>query len=185
MQQRRVLTEDSMRDALRLARECVNSSAVARTLGNPRLHTELCAKDGRCRRNGVVRLMKKYPMTTRPLRRFVVTTDSDQALRGAPNPGKRPFPADVSNQKGRADLTRLGRARAGSNRLSWSLSSPGACSAGRWATRWNAHGCLPPSTWPSRQENPLRGYYATAAGGTRRPVAITKRLSRKAQPQAA
>jgi transposase InsO family protein len=75
------------------------------TYGSPRLHKELREKGIRCRRNRLVRLMKKHQITARPLRRFVVTTDRDHALPVADNLLKRQFTADTPNRKWTADIT--------------------------------------------------------------------------------
>jgi transposase InsO family protein len=54
------------------------------TYGSPRLHQEMREKGIRCSRNRLVRIMRKYEITARPLRRFVVTTDSEHDLSSPP-----------------------------------------------------------------------------------------------------
>jgi transposase InsO family protein len=75
------------------------------TYGSPRLHTELLKQGIRLSRNRLVRLMRKYEITARPLRRFVVTTDSDPALPVAENLLNRQFSADAPNRKWTCDIT--------------------------------------------------------------------------------
>jgi putative transposase len=75
------------------------------TYGSPRLHKELREKGIRCSRNRLVRLMRKYQITARPLRRFVVTTDSDHVLPVAENLLDRQFTAEAPNTKWTADIT--------------------------------------------------------------------------------
>jgi putative transposase len=73
--------------------------------GSPRLHKELREKGIRCSRNRLVRLMQKYHITARPLRRFVVTTDSDHDLPVADNLLNRQFTAETPNTKWTADIS--------------------------------------------------------------------------------
>jgi putative transposase len=73
--------------------------------GSPRLHRELLEKGIRCSRNRLVRLMRKHQITARPLRRFVVTTDSGHTLPVADNKLNRQFTAEAPNRKWTADIT--------------------------------------------------------------------------------
>jgi putative transposase len=73
--------------------------------GSPRLHRELVEKGIRCSRNRLVRLMRKHQITARPVRRFVVTTDSGHTLPVAENVLNRQFTAEAPNRKWTADLT--------------------------------------------------------------------------------
>ena len=75
------------------------------TYGSPRLHRELTKKQIRCSRNRLVRIMHKYQITARPLRRFVVTTHSDHAFPVADNLLKRQFTAEAPNTKWTCDIT--------------------------------------------------------------------------------
>lgn len=75
------------------------------TYGSPRLYKDLRAAGIRCSRNRLVRIMSKYQITARPLRRFVVTTDSSHALPIADNVLNRQFTADAPNTKWSADIT--------------------------------------------------------------------------------
>lgn len=73
--------------------------------GSPRLYQELCEKGIRIGRHRLVRIMRKYQITARPLRRFVVTTDSDHDLPVADNRLNRQFTAEAPNTKWTADIT--------------------------------------------------------------------------------
>lgn len=53
--------------------------------GSPRVHDELKARDVRCGRNRVARLMRLEGLRSRKRRRFRVTTNSDHAHAPAPN----------------------------------------------------------------------------------------------------
>ena len=75
------------------------------TYGSPRLHKELREKGIRCSRNRLVRIMRKYEITARPLRRFTVTTDSDHSVPVAPNLLERQFTAEAPSRKWTADIT--------------------------------------------------------------------------------
>jgi putative transposase len=66
---------------------------------------ELREKGIRCSRNRLVRLMKKHQITARPLRRFMVTTQSDPGLPVAENLLGRQFSTEASNHKWTADIT--------------------------------------------------------------------------------
>ena len=73
--------------------------------GSPRLHRELLEKGIRCSRNRLVRLMRKNQITARPVRRFIVTTDSGHTLPVADNLLNRQFTAEAPNRKWTADIT--------------------------------------------------------------------------------
>ena len=75
------------------------------TYGSPRLHRELRKQGIRLSRHRLVRIMRKYVITARPLRRFVVTTDSNHALPVAENILHRQFAAAAPNTKWTADMT--------------------------------------------------------------------------------
>ena len=75
------------------------------TYGSPRLHKELREKGIPCSRNRLVRIMRKYEITARPLRRFTVTTDSDHSVPVAPNLLERQFTAEAPSRKWTADIT--------------------------------------------------------------------------------
>lgn len=75
------------------------------TYGSPRLYKELREKGVGLSRNRLVRIMRKYQITARPLRRFVVTTDSNHALPIAENRLNRQFYADAPNGKWTCDIT--------------------------------------------------------------------------------
>jgi putative transposase len=75
------------------------------TYGSPRLLRELCKRGIRCSRHRLVRIMRKYEITARPLRRFVVTTDSDHDLPVAQNRLGRQFTAEAPNQKWTGDIS--------------------------------------------------------------------------------
>src|SRR4051794_35958942 len=63
------------------------------TSGSPRFYKELRENGLLCSRNRLVRIMRKYEITARPLRRFVVTTHSDHDLPVADNLLNRQFRA--------------------------------------------------------------------------------------------
>jgi putative transposase len=75
------------------------------TYGSPRLHRELKKKAICCSRKRLVRIMRKYAISARPLRRFVVTTDHAPALPVAPNRLNRQFRAETPKAKWTADIT--------------------------------------------------------------------------------
>jgi len=75
------------------------------TYGSPRLHKALREKGIRLGRNRLVRIMRKYQITARPLRRFVMTTASDPKLPVAENRLNRQFSADAPNTKWSCDIT--------------------------------------------------------------------------------
>jgi putative transposase len=75
------------------------------TYGSPRLHRELLKQDIRIGQHRLVRIMRKYEITARPLRRFKVTTDSDHDLPVAPNVLDRQFHADAPDTKWTCDIT--------------------------------------------------------------------------------
>lgn len=75
------------------------------TYGSPRLHRELLKQGIRIGRHRLVRIMRKYEITARPLRRFRVTTDSDHDLPVAYNVLDRQFSSDAPNTKWTCDIT--------------------------------------------------------------------------------
>lgn len=75
------------------------------TYGSPRLHRKLLQQGIRLSRHRLVRIMRKYEITARPLRRFVVTTDSNHELPVAENVLNRQFAATAPNTKWTADIT--------------------------------------------------------------------------------
>ena len=77
------------------------------TYGSPRIYQELRAKEVACSRNRVARLMQKYEITARPLRRYVTTTDSNHPLPVAPNRLEQRFTAEEPNTHWSADITYL------------------------------------------------------------------------------
>lgn len=77
------------------------------TYGSPRIHQELRAKEVACSRNRVARVMRKYEVTARPLRRTTATTDSNHSLPLAPNLLGRKFSVEEPNTHWSADITYL------------------------------------------------------------------------------
>jgi transposase InsO family protein len=77
------------------------------TYGSPRIYRELRAKEVACSRNRVARLMRKYEITARPLRRYVATTDSNHPLPVAPNRLGQRFTAEEPDTHWSADITYL------------------------------------------------------------------------------
>jgi putative transposase len=77
------------------------------TYGSPRIHQELRDDNVACGRNRVARIMRKYQITARPLRRFVRTTDSSHSLPGASNLLQQKFTVEDPNTRWSADITYL------------------------------------------------------------------------------
>lgn len=77
------------------------------TYGSPRVYRECKARGLACGRNRVARLMRKYQISARPLRRFVVTTDSKHDLPIAQNRVDRQFSVEAPNHVWSADITYL------------------------------------------------------------------------------
>jgi putative transposase len=77
------------------------------TYGSPRITQELRAREVSCSRNRVARLMRKHAITARPVRRFVVTTDSRHALPVAANLLEQRFTVEQPNTHWSADITYL------------------------------------------------------------------------------
>lgn len=77
------------------------------TYGSPRVYQECKARGLPCGRNRVARLMQKYQISARPLRRFVLTTDSKHALPVADNRLDRQFSVEAPNRVWSADITYL------------------------------------------------------------------------------
>jgi transposase InsO family protein len=77
-----------------------------RIYGAPRVHRELCARQVRCSKNTVAKLMRKASLRSKMHRRFVVrTTDSRHAHPIAPNTLNRQFEQAQPNQAWAADIT--------------------------------------------------------------------------------
>lgn len=77
------------------------------TYGSPRIHQELRSHRVACGRNRVARIMRKYQITARPLRRSVKTTDSSHAHPVASNLLKQKFRVEEPNTHWSADITYL------------------------------------------------------------------------------
>jgi putative transposase len=77
------------------------------TYGSPRIHQELRAQAVACSLNRVARVMRKYEITARPLRRYVTTTDSNHPLPVALNRLGQRFTAEQPNTHWSADITYL------------------------------------------------------------------------------
>lgn len=83
------------------------------TYGSPRIHQELRAHEVACSRNRVARIMgelkimRKYQVTARSLRRSVKTTDSSHGLPVAANLLKQQFRVEKPNTCWSADITYL------------------------------------------------------------------------------
>lgn len=75
------------------------------TYGSPRVWRECQQRGLACGRNRVARLMQKYQMSARPLRRSVLTTDSTHALPVADNRLDRQFEVEAPNRVWLADIT--------------------------------------------------------------------------------
>ena len=77
------------------------------TYGSPRITQELWAKEVACSQNRVARIMRKYEITARPLRRYVTTTDSAHPLPVSPNRLGQQFTVEEPNTHWSADITYL------------------------------------------------------------------------------
>jgi transposase InsO family protein len=86
---------------------------VDRSYGSPRMQEELLARDFRCGRHRVARLMQVHGIRAKQARRFQVTTDSRHSFTIAPNRLDRQFAAAAPNRIWMGDLTFIPRARAG------------------------------------------------------------------------
>jgi transposase InsO family protein len=75
--------------------------------GSPRVHAALVADGVHVSRKRVIRLMQEQGLRGRGRRRFVVTTDSENAENIAPNLLDRDFTATAPNQKWAGDVTFL------------------------------------------------------------------------------
>ena len=75
------------------------------TYGSPRIHVELRARDERCGKNRVARLMREAEIRSKVRRKFRVTTDSSHSLPVAPNLLDQRFVATHPNEIWLADIT--------------------------------------------------------------------------------
>ena len=73
--------------------------------GSPRIHEDLIAEGETCGVNRVVRLMKKADIESKMARKFVVTTDSRNTSKPAPDLLKRRFSVDKHNEAWVSDTT--------------------------------------------------------------------------------
>jgi transposase InsO family protein len=78
---------------------------VDRSYGSPRMQEELLARDFRCGRHRVARLMQVHGIRAKQARRFQVTTDSRHSFTIAPNRLDRQFAAAAPNRIWMGDLT--------------------------------------------------------------------------------
>jgi putative transposase len=78
-----------------------------RSYGSPRLQRALANEGTRVGRHRVMRLMRREGLRARPVRRFVVTTDSRGTWAPAPHRLAREFTAQRPHQRWVADLTYL------------------------------------------------------------------------------
>ena len=101
-QSQRSREEQNLLDEIRAAHQESRGS-----YGSPRVYQELRAKDIACSRNRVARVMRKYEITARPLRRYVTTTDSAHPLPVALNRLEQKFSAEGPNTRWSADITYL------------------------------------------------------------------------------
>jgi putative transposase len=77
------------------------------TYGSPRIYHDLRTDDICCSRNRIARLMRNHGITARPLRRRVVTTDSEHNLPVAPNLLAQNFVVKQLGTHWSADMTYL------------------------------------------------------------------------------
>jgi len=76
-----------------------------RIYGSPRITAELRAKDIRCTKNRVARLMRENQIVAKTKRRFRITTDSKHRLAISPNLLHQDFTADACHKKWTGDIT--------------------------------------------------------------------------------
>lgn len=76
-----------------------------RSYGSPRMQKELVARDFRCGRHRVARLMQAHGIRAKQGRRFQVTTESRHSFAIAPNRLGRQFAAAAPNRVWMGDLT--------------------------------------------------------------------------------
>jgi putative transposase len=77
------------------------------TYGSPRIHQELRSQEIACSPNRIARIMRKYQITARPLRRSVKTTDSSHGQPVASNLLDQQFSVEKPNTRWSADITYL------------------------------------------------------------------------------
>ena len=99
-QTRRAREEETL---LRMIRCCHQQSRG--TYGSPRIWQECRAEGVRCSENRIARIMRKYRITARPLRRAVKTTDSAHGLPVAGNVVNRAFAVQQKNTVWSGDIT--------------------------------------------------------------------------------
>ncbi len=76
-----------------------------KTYGSPRITAELRAKDIRCGKNRVARLMRENQIAAKTKRRFRITTDSKHRLAISPNLLHQDFTARARHKKWTGDIT--------------------------------------------------------------------------------
>jgi transposase InsO family protein len=107
--------------------------------GSPRVHDELRARDVRCGRNRVARLMRLEGLRSRKRRRFRVTTNSDHTHAPAPNLVERLFAVGqqmAADRSGFPTLPTLLRVKVGCISQWSSISRTEWSSAGPRNERW-------------------------------------------------
>lgn len=99
----RSLREKRDQELLELIREIFEASR--RTYGSPRIYRELKAREVRCSRQRVERLMRESGITPPPKKKFRKTTDSDHPFPPAPNLLDREFSCSEPNRRWAGDVT--------------------------------------------------------------------------------
>jgi transposase InsO family protein len=73
--------------------------------GSPKIHKDLVAEGEQCSENRVARLMKQSDIKSKMARKFVITTDSKNTLKPAPDLLKRQFTVEDNNVAWVSDTT--------------------------------------------------------------------------------
>lgn len=82
--------------------------ASRQTYGSPRIHQDMRAQGLACSLKRVARIMSEHGVAARPVRRHVVTTDSDHPLPVAANHLEQDFGAAEPNTRWVSDITYIG-----------------------------------------------------------------------------
>jgi transposase InsO family protein len=139
------------------------------TYGSPRIYRELRDQQMACSRNRVARIMRKYQITARPLRRRTVTTDARHDFAIASNlleqigtevlrrRSEYPLVSKVRIPIGPPTLRICGRAKVGCISRSSSISILDGSSGGRYRTHWTALSSWRPCGTPFNCGSPNRG----------------------------
>jgi len=102
---KRPVSKRAQEDARLLPRIEEHHKASRGTYGSTRITDDLKDEGETVGHNRVARIMKEHAIVGKPLKKFVVTTDSKHELEVAPNLLQREFEADAPNQVWVGDIT--------------------------------------------------------------------------------